>query len=40
MYSWFAFMVPPETPKEIIQKLDDLIKVTLKDNTIQMFIVA
>jgi tripartite-type tricarboxylate transporter receptor subunit TctC len=35
MYSWFAFMAPPGTPKEIIQKLDGYIKATLKDEAIQ-----
>ena len=35
MYSWFAFMAPPGTPKEIVQKLDGYIKATLKDDIIQ-----
>jgi tripartite-type tricarboxylate transporter receptor subunit TctC len=35
MYSWFAFMAPPATPKEIVQKLDTYIKQTLKDDLIQ-----
>lgn len=35
MYSWFAFMAPPGTSKEIVQKLDGYIKATLKDDFIQ-----
>jgi tripartite-type tricarboxylate transporter receptor subunit TctC len=35
MYSWFAFMAPQGTPREIVQKLDGYIKATLKDDNIQ-----